>query len=69
MNLDVEWMFTDDGGARHTPKASRGRIYKLCHSTSTASAHYGVTVVWRDMHAHVRDVENTTGAKGHALDV
>ena len=33
-------------------KASRGRIDMLCHSTSTASAHYGVTVVWRDMHAH-----------------
>ena len=43
---------TDDGGARYTLKAYRGRIEKLCHSTSTASAHYGVTVVWRDMHAH-----------------
>ena len=33
-------------------KASRGRSGRLFHSTSTASAHYGVTVVWRDMHAH-----------------
>ena len=49
--LDVEWMKLTMGAPKNAEGTSR-RIGRLCHTTSTARAHYGVTVVWRDMHAH-----------------